>query len=63
VSLDVTKRLNELSLAELLQLEAKLTPEQRLIDNTPDTASASDHCLTGLASSRISTHGFTRVRA
>jgi hypothetical protein len=35
VSLDVTRELNDLSLAELLPLEAKLVAEQRMIDVTP----------------------------
>jgi hypothetical protein len=35
VSLDVTRRLNDMSLAELLQLESKLVAEQRLIDLAP----------------------------
>jgi hypothetical protein len=34
------KRLNDLSLAELRQLEAKLAGEERLIDLTPETSSA-----------------------
>jgi hypothetical protein len=39
VSLDVTRRLNDMSLAELLQLEAKVVAEQRLIDLTPAPSS------------------------
>jgi hypothetical protein len=35
VSLEVTRRLNDLTLDELRQLEAKLAGEQRLIDVTP----------------------------
>jgi hypothetical protein len=46
VSLEVTRRLNDLTLDELRQLEAKLAGEQRLIDITPgaatDILSASD---------------------
>jgi hypothetical protein len=43
VSLDVTRRLNDMSLAELLQLEAKLVAEQRMIDVTSETLSAQSH--------------------
>lgn len=36
VSLQVTAKLNQLSLAELAELEAKLGGQQRMIDITPD---------------------------
>jgi hypothetical protein len=36
VSLQVTAKLNQLSLTELAELEAKLAGEQRMIDITPD---------------------------
>jgi hypothetical protein len=36
VSRQVTAKLNQLSLAELAELEAKLGGEQRMIDITPD---------------------------
>jgi hypothetical protein len=39
VSLDVTRKLDELSLAELIQLEAKLTAEQHLIELRPEPVS------------------------
>jgi hypothetical protein len=35
VSLDVTRKLNDISLAELLELEQKLIAERRLIDLSP----------------------------
>ena len=43
VSLDVTRRLNELSISELRALEAKLAGEERLIDLwSAETSSADD---------------------
>jgi hypothetical protein len=43
VSLEVTRRLNDLTLDELRQLEAKLAGEQLTIDITPtETASSTD---------------------
>jgi hypothetical protein len=43
VSLNMTRRLNELSISELRALEAKLAGEERLIDLSPaETPSATD---------------------
>jgi hypothetical protein len=45
VSLQVTQKLNQLTLAELRELEAKLAGEQRFIDVTPSAPEPRPHSL------------------